>query len=182
MLFGRRHSRQQQTRGHRYPRRTYFGRLFALQAVQPVKVYGTGRTLKSSTCPEFHCFRAQSRWHTEAGNAERHQATRERLASSQASGPIAAKRQPHKKKTRPGIRPIGFFKSRHSVREAAFKRDAVQSRVHQTSPTQHAIRRKLCAHSYCRLGAAFFNGLSDGAQQRPCTSQRPQQSPARQEW
>ena len=33
LLFGRRHSRQQQTGGHSHARRAYFGRLFALQTV-----------------------------------------------------------------------------------------------------------------------------------------------------
>lgn len=87
-----------------------------------------------------------------------------------------------KKKTRPDVCLVEFSISRHSVREAAFKRGAVRSLLNQTSPTQRSICRKLCAHSYCRLESAFFNGLSDGAQQRPCTSRRPQQSPVRQEW
>ena len=181
MLFGRRHSRQQQTRGYSHPRRAYFGRLFTLQAVQPVKVYGTGRALKSGTRPEFRCFRAQSKV------THRSRQRRTTSGNTRAAGKLTSERPNRNQTSSPQKEnptrhtPGRVFISRHSVREAAFKRDAVQSRVHQTSPTQHAIRRKLCAHSYCRLGAAFFNGLRDGVQQRPCTSQRPQQSPVQQE-
>ena len=61
--------------------------------------------------------------------------TIKRHEGSQRVHEQAAQTQPnlkhHKKKTRPDVCLVGFSISRHSVREAAFKRGAVQSGLKQ---------------------------------------------------